>query len=96
MTTVSSTVVMVALGILTISAGGACIASITAWMRTISNRADEYLRNFKDDAGVAIAGSWHLVTQVLVQSVVQGLSEGVSKAISRKIAGPDQTLRVER
>lgn len=90
--TAVTTVATVAYAILGITAGGASIASITAWLSDGNVSVSDYFSKFKEHAGVAIAGMYQLVAQTLVQALVAGLAEGISKAISRKISGPDVTV----
>ncbi|MFZ0566106.1 MAG: hypothetical protein WAM28_07975 [Chlamydiales bacterium] len=89
---VASTTATVALGVLAVVAGGASIASITAWIDTKNKTAQEYFLSFQDHLGVGIAGMSQLAAQVLLQAVLQGIAEGISSLMRRKIAGPDVTF----
>ena len=88
----ANTVALIAYTILAITAGGASLASVTAWLDATSTDAGTYFQNMQKHATIAIAGLYTFVAQTLLQSLIQGIANGVSKVITRKIAGPDITI----
>jgi len=96
--TVASTVATVAYATLAITLGAVSIASVTAWVKTVSEQeasSDKYFKNIKDHAGYAIAGTYQLVAQTIIQALITGISEGIIKAVREKIGGKP-TIRVKQ
>lgn len=89
--TVASTVATVAFTALGVTAGGAAIGSITAWIATKGGTADEYFSSFQEHASIAVAGMWQFFAQTLLQALIQGLAQGVGQRVRRKVGGVDFT-----
>lgn len=90
-----TTVATVAYATLAVLGAAISGAAIAAWADPKSTSASKYFENVANYSGYAIAGTFQLVSQVLVQAIVEGAARGIGNAIARKIGGPDVTFRQE-
>ncbi len=80
-------VAFVAYAALGITCGGASIASVTAWFDQTSDTTEKYFENLKGHAGIAIAGMYQFVAQVLLQALIEGLAQVVRQAVVDMFSG---------
>lgn len=86
-------VALVAYAALGITAGGASIASITAYIDDSSKDVESYFKNFQKHAGYAIAGTYQFVAQTLVQNLIAGIGSAVRDGVYKAIMGDQRSQK---
>ncbi len=74
----------VALGIFTLIAASAGIASMTSYPK--SNSVKEYVENMKEQTPIALAASVQFIAQTAVQAIVQGFAQALGQKAYRNTA----------
>lgn len=72
----------VALGIFTLIASSAGIASMTSYPK--SNSVEEYVENMKEQTPIALAASVQIIAQTVIQALVQGFANAFGQKAYRK------------
>lgn len=74
----------VALGIFTLIASSAGIASMTSYPK--SNSVEEYVNNMKEQTPVALAATVQFIAQTAMQAIIQGAANALGRKVDRKVS----------
>ncbi|MGD2169348.1 MAG: hypothetical protein PVI40_03810 [Chlamydiota bacterium] len=82
----------VAYGFFAVTLGGASLSSISAWLDDSSTTVNNYFTNMKAHAGIAIAGTYQLVAQTMLQALIKSLGDIIYIGARRAALGADVTI----